>query len=183
MNGAHLHLILNHVPVIGSIGCLLLLGIARARNSEELTRIGLWLLVLVAAFGIVVYLTGEAAEEIVEDLAGISKDLIEEHEEMALLATIVLGLVGAGALGLLFRFRNAELPGWTGTAAFLLAFVPAALMAATANRGGRIHHPEIRGETSVVESEDGAALPWRPDSGSAALEHAVRKGVSARARS
>ena len=68
MNGAHLHLVLNHFPVIGLIFCLAMLMAGILRKSEELTRTGMVILIAVAVIAIPVYLTGEPAEEIVERL-------------------------------------------------------------------------------------------------------------------
>jgi len=42
MNGAHLHLLLNHIPVIGVPLGLLLLAFAFLRRSEEWKRAALW---------------------------------------------------------------------------------------------------------------------------------------------
>lgn len=60
----------------------------------------------VAAVAIVVYLTGEPAEELVENLAGIPEPALEAHEDAALTATIGFGIFGAAALGMLLIFRR-----------------------------------------------------------------------------
>lgn len=143
MNAAHVHLLLNHVPVIGTVFGILLFAVARVRRSDELTRVGLGFFVLLALVAIVVYLTGEPVEHLVEDLPGISEPAIERHEEASLVATIVLGAFGAvAALGLL-AFRRRALPRWLTTAALLLSLVPSAFMAWAANLGGQIRHTEI----------------------------------------
>ena len=61
MSGAHLHLILNHTPVVGSVFALLLLACAFFWQSDPLKRAGLAAAVIVALLTIPTYLTGEPA--------------------------------------------------------------------------------------------------------------------------
>jgi uncharacterized membrane protein len=160
MSPAHLHLLLNHLPVVGTIGAVLLLAYALLRRSPELTRVSLGLFVLVALAGVAVYLTGEPAEEAVEHLSGVSESMIESHEDAALLATILLGVVGTVALaGLVaFRRRTGGIPRGFATLALLLALAPAAAMGYTANLGGQIRHTEIRaGAAAAGAATDEAA--------------------------
>ena len=64
MNVAHLHLMLNHIPVVGMGFGLALVGLALLRKSEELKRISLGFLIVIALLAIPAYLTGEQAAEI-----------------------------------------------------------------------------------------------------------------------
>lgn len=145
MSWAHIHLALSHVPVIGLLIVLLLLAVARLRRSTELTRAAYVLLVLMAASAVVVYLTGEPAEELVENLPGFSEAIVEEHEEVALIATIGMVALGLVALVGLIRFRGPRIaPAWYGRGVLLLALLMGGLIAWTANLGGQIRHSEIR---------------------------------------
>ncbi len=156
MNQAHLHLLLNHFPVIGTILCLLLLLAAILRKSHELKRISLAALVLIALLAIPAYLTGEPAEDIVENIPGVSKALIEPHEEAALAAIISMSVTGIFALfGLIWVRGKKSFPSWIMTAALLLTAVSVGLMAQTANLGGKIHHPEISGVSTTAPAEGG----------------------------
>jgi hypothetical protein len=83
MNPVHLHLLLNHVPVIGTGIMIVLLGYALLRRSTELVRVSLGMFVLLALAGAVVYLTGEPAEGVAEGLPGVSEAIMERHEEVA----------------------------------------------------------------------------------------------------
>lgn len=68
MNGAHLHLLLNHVPVVGvPLGLLLLIG-AYLRRSEEWKRAALWTFVFLAIMTVPTYLTGPQAEHYLKSL-------------------------------------------------------------------------------------------------------------------
>jgi uncharacterized membrane protein len=140
MTWAHLHLALNHVPVIGILLVIVLLAAAVLRGSRDLLRASYGLIILVAVIGLAVYLTGEPAEKLVEHLPGYPEGIVERHEEAALLATIGMSILGVlAALGLAPRARP-----WYPKAMLLLGLLVAALMGWTANLGGQIRHPEIR---------------------------------------
>lgn len=146
MSAVHLHLLLNHVPVIGTLVAIALLAFALLRRSAELTRVSLGMFVVLAIVGGVVYLTGEPAEELVENLPGVSKGIMERHEEAALIATLLLAGLGLVALGelLAFRRRAAGIPSGFAVLVLVLSLAPAAAMGYAANLGGQIRHSEIR---------------------------------------
>lgn len=166
MNGAHLHLLVNHVPVLGLFFGLALLVAALWRRSTELTRTSLVIFVLTAVAAIVVYLTGEPAEDSVEGLADVTKTMIGRHESAALAATIGVGVLGGFALLGLAGFRRlAAIPRWFTSSSLVLAIVTAGMMGWTANLGGQIRHTEIRagapaaGGTGEREEREGRVTP------------------------
>lgn len=149
MNYAHIHLILNHIPVVGIGGIILLLIIAMVRRSDELITVALVFVLLLSLVTIVVYLTGEPAEEVIKNLPGISKELIDQHEEQAEIAFILLEVTGAIALITLIVRRYFYRLGQKLTILILVVLiVSGGLLAWTANLGGKIRHPEIRSNTS-----------------------------------
>lgn len=145
MSGAHLHLILNHVPVLGAVFGLLLLSYGLLRRSDGVVRASLWTLAVVGIAGLAAYWTGEPAEEVVENLPGISEAILERHEEAAFLATIGGGIVGLIALAGLAVHRSRPVAGAYAAAMLVLTAGLFGAMAWTANLGGQIHHSEIRG--------------------------------------
>jgi hypothetical protein len=153
MNEAHIHLILTHVPVIGTLFGLLILAYALLAKKLEVAPIALGIFVLSGLAAVVVYLTGEAAEEAIEGLPGISEALVEPHEEaavFALLAAVLLGVVSLGGLFLSRRGLPRRLAGVT----LALALLTGGVMTYTANLGGRINHPEIRSGQATVQAGD-----------------------------
>jgi uncharacterized membrane protein YeaQ/YmgE (transglycosylase-associated protein family) len=144
MSAVHLHLLLNHVPVIGMVIGLFLLAWAVFRQDQGVARATLGLFVVLAVVALATFLTGEPAEEAVEGLAGVAEGAIERHEEAALLATIALGVLGALSLGALARFRRRPLPRRVLGLLLVVALVPAGAMGWAANLGGQIRHSEIR---------------------------------------
>ena len=158
MNWAHVHLILNHIPLLGIGFSILLVIIAMFRRSSELINVALIFVILVALWAIPVYLTGEPAEEVVENLPGISEQLIEEHEEQAELAFIFIEVTGGLALISLFaRWYSDKLGQKLTVLTLLFLIVSGGLMAWTANLGGKINHPEIRSGASSESSS-----PYQP---------------------
>jgi hypothetical protein len=144
MNAVHLHLLLNHFPVVGAVLGALLLGLALLRKSSELVKVAFGLFTLLGVIAGVVYLTGGSAEEAVERLPGFSRTLLESHEEAALAATIVMGIAGALALLLLLVYRRRQFPRWMVIAAMLVAVGSVGVVGFAANLGGQIRHTEIR---------------------------------------
>lgn len=145
MNLVHLHLLLNHFPVVGVVIVALLLMVAVFRRGGELAKASLALFAIVGAVSILVFLTGEPAQDAVEKLPGISERLIDRHEDAARIAMIVTAALGALALGTLAVYRQRALPRWITLFALLGAVGSSATMAYAANLGGQIRHPEITG--------------------------------------
>ncbi|MDX1566149.1 MAG: hypothetical protein R3223_00015 [Longimicrobiales bacterium] len=155
MNAAHVHLVLNHVPILGFAFGVLLLGWARWRGSEETVRAALALFFLVGLTSIAVFFSGEQAEDVVEGVAGVSHDAIEVHEEFAELAMIVAVVVGLGSAGALVAFWKRALPGWVTNVGLLAGLVTFGMLGYAGFQGGQIHHPEIRsGAVPAGESEE-----------------------------
>jgi hypothetical protein len=144
MSSVHLHLILNHVPVVGTVIGLLLLAYAALRRDDGLVRVCLGLFAVLGLAGAATFLSGEPAEEAVEGIAGVTEALVERHEEAALMATVALGGLGAASLAALLWLRGRPLPRRLPLAFLVAAVVPAAGMARAANLGGQIRHTEIR---------------------------------------
>jgi len=145
INGAHLHLLLNHVPILGSVFALVLLAFGYFMWNDTLSKAALWTLVVVSLIAIPAFLSGEEAEHAVEDRLGISNTQIHEHEEQAEIAFWALMCSGAIALGTLMASMKTQTV--NRTLLFLnMVFITGtfALMARTGNSGGAIRHPEIQ---------------------------------------
>ena len=105
MSLVHIHLLLNHVPVVGALVALILFSAALLLRDVVSTKFALAFTAGLAAVAIAVYFTGEPAEEAVEHLAGVTKSTIHEHEEAAELTTIVIGVLGGLSLLALLWLR------------------------------------------------------------------------------
>lgn len=155
MSGAHIHLLLNHIPVIGILIGLVIFTLGVWRKNDSWTRLALGLFAAVALVAIATMLTGETAEEAVENLPGVSESLIETHEDAAKLAAIGAYVLGAISLVALLWVRRRPLPRALTVTVLPIVLLVSGLMAYTANLGGQIRHTEIRGG-AVGALTDGA---------------------------
>jgi hypothetical protein len=145
MNGAHLHLLINHVPVLGTLFGLALLAFGLGKRGDELQKAAFGTFVIVALAAVATYLTGEPAEDFIKGLPGVSRPLISRHDDAAGIALGGAIALGVLALGGLIWFRGGRpIRSWFSTLALAAAVLVTGLMAWTANLGGQIRHPEIR---------------------------------------
>ncbi|GAB2864536.1 hypothetical protein [Hymenobacter ruber] len=145
MNQAHLHLIVNHVPIVGSLFAAVLLGAGVPKHNLDLTKAGLVAVLAAGLLCLPAQLTGEGAAAIAQNLPRVSRALIHNHEEAAELGFWVLETAAALALfGLLLLKNNSpksRLVALLALAATVLSF---GLLARAGNLGGQIRHTEIR---------------------------------------
>lgn len=152
MTDAHWHLIVNHLPVLGVPFGAALLGLGLLRSQVALQRAALGVLILAGVAAGVAYLTGEPAEHALEALRALGprpESLIEAHEEAALAATVMTGVLAlAAGLGLWRLQRGSAGRAWmAGT--LTLALIATLALGWVATLGGRISHPEIRPSAPV----------------------------------
>lgn len=146
MNQTHIHLLLNHFPIIGTLigSCLLLWGIIK--KNDHIKSVSALLLACMAVVAIPVFLTGEPAEESVEHIGGVSEQVIELHEEAAEIAIWLMSITGLVSLVAMFMsLKKIKQAGTVFILAFVLSAVCFASMARTGYLGGQIRHTEISG--------------------------------------
>jgi uncharacterized membrane protein len=144
MNDAHLHMVVNHFPIIGIIfGLGILIG-GMVFKNKALQNTAYILFIICMVFGKVSMFTGEKAEDIVENI-GISHDLIHEHEELA--EGFMKVAYGMGILAIISLIANVKNHPKAKLFAFLtliLAIVAAIMSKDVGTSGGEIRHTEIR---------------------------------------
>src|SRR5918996_5980734 len=125
MTAAHFHLAFNHVPVVVMPVAAIMLAYAMASRSADLTKGALVLLLVSTLFGAAAFLTGEPAEAAVEQVAGVSTEAIEAHEQLAPFAAGATALAGLFALVVLLKSPpGSPMPSAT-IAALVVAFAAA----------------------------------------------------------
>ena len=152
MSPVQLHLALNHFPVMGVIFAFGLLAFALAAKRQETLRVGLFVLVLSALAVVPVSLSGQNAEAVVEGGVDVPGAAIHAHEDAARPATLAAFALGAAALVGLLAFRSRPVPRWFGALVLFGALVVSALMARTANLGGKIA-PYVFREDEIRQPE------------------------------
>ena len=83
-NYTHVHLLLNHVPTIGSVVALGLFVVAFIRRDEGLKLVGLEVTFAIALLTLPAYMTGVAAFQKMRSQPGISETAIRLHQDVAL---------------------------------------------------------------------------------------------------
>lgn len=155
MNLTHLHLVTNHIPVIGTaFGILFLLG-GMFRKSLEL-QVAAYLTFILSTFGVIIaYFTGEPAVESVEYIFDVTEQSIDAHANAAK-ATFFSMLV-LSALSLIALFLANKKPSRVGgfsQIVLLVAAVSLGLAAYTSNLGGKIRHTEINQKVNEPLEEE-----------------------------
>ena len=154
MNSTHIHLLLNHFPIIGTmIGSALLLW-AMIKNQNNIKSTAAVIFALLAIIAIPVYLTGETAEESIEKLPGISESMIELHENAANVAIVLMSITGFIALvALFFSYTKRKSASLLYRLLFISSIICFGAMARTGYYGGQIRHTEISNVNSGVQNE------------------------------
>jgi uncharacterized membrane protein len=155
MNGAHWHLAVNHLPIIFPIVGVIILMTGYISKSDPVKRSAYLIFILGAIAAIVAMTTGEGAEEVVENLSGVTENFIESHEETAerfALLSYILG--GVSLLGLWASFKQKAFSNYVSIATFVVAMAVLFFGKQTGTTGGEIRHTEIRVGNDVPVGEN-----------------------------
>lgn len=155
MTQVHLHLLITHLPVFGSILGTLVLGYGLWVKSNQTKNAAYFIFVISAIGAAIAYLTGEGAEEAVENIKGVSENMIKLHENSAmyaLISLIALGVLSIGAL-IISRFRNSFIKSMS-IVVLIISLVSFGLVARTGYLGGQIRHTEIA--NGAIQNTGGA---------------------------
>lgn len=150
MNQAHLHLMINHLPIMGTvIGMVVLIaGYLIKNQTVKQTALGIFIFSALAA--IPAQLTGEGAEEIVEKLTGINHDDIHKHEDWASRFSWLLGGLGLLSLiTLLLIWKSKTYINYLVGACFVFSILVIGVGKQTATNGGEIRHTEIKSNAII----------------------------------
>lgn len=144
MNLAHIHLILNHIPVVGIPVALAFLGHGVYLKNPSSRRFALLVLVAVSAVVLPVFFTGEPAEELVEHLPGVVESVIETHEDASVFSLWLTLGAGTAALAALWFQSDAKKSRALNFGVMTLSILAVLSLLYTASLGGQIRRPELR---------------------------------------
>jgi uncharacterized membrane protein len=148
MNLAHIHLLLNHVPLIGLPVAMAFLGYGLWIQNSSMQKFSMFIIICLAIVVLPIFFSGEPAEELVEHLPGVAESFIESHEGAAKFSLALTLFAGFSAIvGLLFHknYRTRLI----NVGVLLVSFIAVLSLAYTANLGGKIRHTELRGDATV----------------------------------
>lgn len=159
MNPAHVHLLVNHLPIVGSFVAVPVLALALWKRQDlGALRAAVLVLVIAAVGAGVANATGDGAEEAIEDSGWASEALIHQHEERADVATPIAVITGIAAVAALIwsERKKAVNPAVLG-ALGVLSLVSAGSMAWVGAAGGVVRHEEIRNGAAAPQGGGEAA--------------------------
>lgn len=159
MEPTHVHLVLTHLPIYGTLIGLVILLFGLIRKNKTLKVTALILFTAMSIVAIPVFLSGEEAEHTLEELIPDSRKAIHEHEELAEKAIWLMAILGVFSVASLIALRTetniSSLLVWL---TFLLAFGTFTQYFFVGKLGGEIRHTEIRAAQST-----GQELPDHQD--------------------
>lgn len=151
MTAVHLHLLVVHLPVVGSLCTAVLLALGLWFTDHRLIRISCAALVLCALFGIAAYYSGPSSYEILEAELVADKEFVEQHALIARAAFTGLILAGAIAVQISLQYLQGETsPRWLLFVLLAITLLLCYVLAWTAHLGGTLRHPEIRQPTLSI---------------------------------
>ena len=151
MNDAHLHLVVNHFPIIGIIFGLgiLITGIFIKNNTVKNTAY--FIFIVAAMFAFAAMYTGEGAEEIVEDMPTIGHQVIHEHEELAEKFAILAYILGIfSIIGFYLNLKSQLKARLFSFVILTTAIIATILSSQVGTSGGEIRHTEIRANANTM---------------------------------
>jgi len=162
MSGVHIHLLVNHAPILGALFALALLVASFMFAPDVLRRTALVVLVGVGLAGAAANYSGEPAEDAIRGFPGVQRAVIHEHEELGEKSFLLGAVVGVLALGALIRWRRVPVPKSVTLGALAGAAVVSGMMAYTGLLGGRVRHTEVRPDATSADAM--TVEPRRPPS-------------------
>jgi uncharacterized membrane protein len=170
MNDAHLHMVVNHFPIIGTIFGLGILITGIILKNKTVKNTAYCLFIVAAIFAAFSMGTGEGAEEMVEDMPSIGKEIIHEHEEIAEKLAIVLYSLGVlSLLGLFMNFKNNAKSNFVSFVTVVVAVIAVYFAQQTGTTGGEIRHTEIR--ANAVPTAGAEQNPTSSEQGESTDKH------------
>lgn len=152
MNDAHLHLLVNHFPISGTIfGFLVLLG-GLYFKSTSIKNTAFLLFITATIFTVFSMATGEGAEEVVEDFPQIGHEIIHNHEKIAEKFAILMYLLGiVSVIGLISNITHHSKALFFSYSILVIAFVAIIISVKVGTSGGEIRHTEIRNDVITTK--------------------------------
>ena len=158
MNEAHLHMVVNHFPIIGTILAIGILIAGLLSKNTSIISTSYVLFVIGAIFGILSMNTGEGAEELVEDMPGIGWKIIHEHEELAEKMALLLDILGVLSLvGFYLQYKKNAKEKLVSYIILLIGIASLFVIQKVGTSGGEIRHTEIRKDFSNTNIEKEAS--------------------------
>ena len=154
-SGPHLHILLNHLPSIGSVVALAMFVLSFYHNNVKLQNYSILAFMGLAWLAIPTFISGAASRWALQARTDtdVLTGLIFTHQNAALLAFGATGLTGIFAWFALWQIRRfGYVPKWNLYTLLVLSAGTVVTMINAGSFGGRISHPEIRSGAEAVSA-------------------------------
>ena len=162
-SGPHLHIVLNHLPIYGTVIALgLFLYSIKWRSwfsssidlkSTDIKQVSLVLIVILGILAIPTYMTGAAARWSYQGRSDTSMDVIMAHQDAALMAFLFLGITGCVAwLALWQKRRFSRVHTWNLYAILVSSILAVLYLFKTGSLGGTIIRPDLHDAAGTAEA-------------------------------
>jgi hypothetical protein len=180
MDIAYLHVVINHLPIMGVPVVLGVLLLGLWTRDHQIRRAALLGFVVLGVLTVPVFLTGLGGEDFIEDLPGMSEDAIDAHEAVATWAFVAVEALAVLSLAVFLRHGGMAMLGRVPTAGrgvptaacmlvALVAVVASGVLGLAGRLGGKISHTEFADGVVAVAAQ-GDALEDAADAAEDAAE-------------
>jgi len=151
INEAHLHLLLNHIPIVGLFISFLVLIVGFILKNQTIKRTALALVIFSSLASIPAFYSGENAEDVIENLPSTSETLLHNHEQSAKLFFKIMLITGGLALIVLVVDLTDKIWSKPLYLPLIIGMVFCIYLAKDAGTsGGEIRHPEISNSQKII---------------------------------
>lgn len=160
LNDAHLHLLVNHFPILGVVFSFLIVLYAFLRPSVETYRIASLLFVFSGIMSFVAYQTGGPAASFLKQYPEIVRSKIGAHAEFSDIALWVS--LGTSAIVLIFlvvSYMRDRFPNWMRFTLLLSQLACIGLLSYASHLGALIRHVEIDPNPTQVTGTESYEQP------------------------
>jgi hypothetical protein len=154
-SGPHLHILLNHLPSLGSVVVLGLYIFSFYKRNERLQHGCIVAFLALALLTIPTYISGAASRWALQGRTDVDvlTGLIFAHQNAAVIAFGFMGVTGSFSWFALWQKRRfGRVPQWNLMAILVLGVFTVLTMIRTGSIGGRISHPEVRSGAEAVSA-------------------------------
>ena len=145
LNPTHVHLMITHLSIFGSILGALVLIYGMVTKSHHTKVAALLLFILTSRTSFIADYTGDAASSTVKHIAGVSKEAVKLHHQAAQFGLLSLYILGGASLLALIYLKvkkpvKTKIIYWP---VLIIALWSFSVTARTGYLGGKIRHTEL----------------------------------------
>lgn len=141
MTASHWHVIINHLPIIGTTICTLFLLMGLILKNNQIKIISIGMIVIMSVFGFIAHETGERAEHSIRQTEAMH-EAIEAHEEAAKPGFIMHNIAGLLSLITLAVFKKKKIFNILASLLVVLCIITVSSLGYAGYLGGKIRHEE-----------------------------------------